>query len=130
MSLSDIATGLAHIGIPTVDIRKSIEFYKGLEFEIILETFNESAKEKVAFLQFKNIIIETYETAKTKGKVGAIDHIAIDVNDIEAAYKEVKSKGYHVIDDKIQYLPFWENGVKFFTIKGPSKEKIEYIEKL
>ncbi len=28
------------------------------------------------------------------------------------------------------FLPFWENGVKFFTIEGPNKEKVEFSQYL
>ena len=30
----------------------------------------------------------------------------------------------------IEELPFWENGVKFFMIKGPNEERIEFCQKL
>ena len=36
-------TGIAHIGIPTNDIEKTIEFYKRLGFQVLLETYNEKA---------------------------------------------------------------------------------------
>jgi hypothetical protein len=35
-----------------------------------------------------------------------------------------------MLDQQVNGLPFWENGVKFFTIEGPNKEKIEFCEKL
>ena len=31
--------GVAHIGLPTNDLKKTIEFYKSLGFEVILETY-------------------------------------------------------------------------------------------
>ena len=30
----------------------------------------------------------------------------------------------------VHFLPFWENGVKFFTIEGPNKEKVEFSQYL
>ena len=33
--------GVAHIGLPTNDLKKTIEFYKSLGFEVILENYNE-----------------------------------------------------------------------------------------
>ena len=33
-------------------------------------------------------------------------------------------------NDVVHFLPFWENGVKFFTIEGPNKEKIEFSQYL
>ena len=41
--------GVAHIGLPTNDLKRQSNFYKSLGFEVILETYNEKAKEKVAF---------------------------------------------------------------------------------
>ena len=32
--------------------------------------------------------------------------------------------------DEVHFLPFWENGVKFFTIEGPNKEKVEFSQYL
>ena len=53
--------GVAHIGLPTNDLKKTIEFYKSLGFEVILETYNEKAKEQVAFLQIQNYCIDSFE---------------------------------------------------------------------
>ena len=35
-------------------------------------------------------------------------------------------RGMNNMNDQINFLPFWENGVKFFTIEGPNKEKVEF----
>nr|WP_105177437.1 VOC family protein [Clostridium cagae] len=122
--------GMAHIGIPTKNIEETKAFYNSLGFKILLETFNEEAKENVAFLQLKDIVLETYETMNATEKTGAVDHIAISVNNIEDVFTKIKNGGYCLLHENIQYLPFWENGVKFFMIKGPSEEKIEFCQKL
>lgn len=62
-------------------------------------------------------------------KSGAIDHIALNVTDIDAVFSKIKELGYEMLDDNIRFLPFWEYGVRFFTIIGPNKEKIEFCEK-
>ena len=41
MNLQTYTTGIQHIGIPTNDIEKTIEFYKKLGFETALQTINE-----------------------------------------------------------------------------------------
>ena len=38
--------------------------------------------------------------------------------------------GLNSTQDTIHFLPFWENGVKFFTIEGPNKEKVEFSQYL
>lgn len=122
--------GVAHIGLPTNDLKKTIEFYKSLGFEVILETYNEKAKEKVAFLQIQNYCIESLENGQAVMADGAYQHVALDVRDIEEMYKKICENGYEVITDGIEQLPFWDNGVKFFMIKGPNEERIEFCQKL
>ena len=61
---------------------------------------------------------------------GAIDHIAIDVKDVEKVYQWINEAGMNTTQDTVHFLPFWENGVKFFTIKGPNQEKIEFSQYL
>lgn len=130
MKLQDLVTGIQHIGIPTNDIEKTITFYTGLGFEVAFRTINEAANEQVAFLRLKNLTIETYENHCASNKAGAIDHIALDVCDIEATFQLVKDAGYSLLDTEIQFLPFWTNGVRFFTIEGPNAEKIEFSQML
>lgn len=130
MNLQTYTTGVQHIGIPTNDIEKTIEFYKNLGFEIAFQTINEEADEKVAFLKLKTLVIETYENKQAKLTNGSIDHVAIDVKDIEEVYQYIEEKQMNTTKDEIHFLPFWENGVRFFTIEGLNKEKIEFSQYL
>lgn len=119
------ATGLQHIGIPVVDSEKTVAFYESLGFKVALDTMNGS--EHVVFLKLGNLVIETYQNGQATLQSGAWDHVCIDVEDIEEAWEEVVVKlGNKSIEGKIMYLPFWEKGVKFFTILGPNKEKVEF----
>ena len=130
MDLKNYSTGIQHIGIPTNDIEKTIAFYKELGFETALQTINKEADEKVAFLKLKTLVIETYENKAAKFESGAIDHVAIDVNDIEEVYQYISEKKLNTTNDTIHFLPFWNNGVRFFTIEGPNMEKIEFSQYL
>lgn len=143
MEIKDFTTGVQHIGIPTNDIKKTIEFFQLLGFEVAFRTIN--GPEEVAFLQLHNLVIETYQNHQAKMEYGAIDHIAIDVKNIDALFEEVKAKAieaekvatekqatslFRMLDTQVNGLSFWEKGVKFFTIEGPNKEKIEFCERL
>lgn len=128
--LKEQMNGIQHIGIPTNDIEATIAFYKKLGFEIALQTVNEEAKEQVAFLKLQNLTIETYENKSAKMEAGAIDHVAIDVKNIEKVYELINQAGLNTTEDTIHFLPFWENGVRFFTIEGPNKEKVEFSQRL
>lgn len=130
MNLHDNLTGIQHIGIPTNDIEETITFYKKLGFEIALQMVNKEADEKVAFLRLNTLVIETYENKAAKMESGAIDHIAIDVKDVESVYQWINENDMNTTKDILHFLPFWENGVRFFTIEGPNKEKIEFSQYL
>ncbi len=124
--IKNYTTGLQHIGLPTNSIDMTIEFYKGLGFEVTFTTIIEEGTVKVVFLKLYNIVIEAYENHNASMKAGAIDHIAINVVDINTVFKYMRSKKYNLLDDEIQTLPFFDNGVRFFTIEGPNAEKIEF----
>lgn len=128
MEIKDFCTGVQHIGIPTNDIEKTKAFFASLGFTVAYSTVN--GTEKVAFLQLGNLVIETWESGLATMRYGSIDHIAIDVKDIDRLFETVKAAGFKLLDDHVCSLPFWEHGVKFFTIEGPDCEKIEFCERL
>lgn len=119
--------GFQHLGLPTNDIEKTIEFYEKLGFEVVRR--EDIPSDKVAFLKLKNMVIETYESKAgpcAKGFDGAIDHVALDVDDVEAAFEAVKAAGLTPMTEDIQFLPFWEKGFRFFKVLGPSNEPVEF----
>jgi len=128
MGISHYVTGLQHIGIPTNDLEKTLAFYQSLGFEKQYGVNHKGVE--VAFLQLKKVMIETYQNNQGAMAHGSIDHIALDVSDVEAAYAEIGKLGYTILEDGIQALPFWKKGVRFFTIEGPNKEKVEFSQML
>lgn len=130
MKIGDQIKGLAHVGIPTNDIEKTVEFYRALGFKVVMRTYNEEAGEKVAFLNIGDYCIETFENGSAALEDGAYQHVALDVKDVEQIYSSVKEAGYVLLTDGIMFLPFWERGVRFFMIQGPNRERIEFCQKL
>ena len=128
--LGDFALGLQHVGLPTNDLKATIAFYEGLGFETVYQVKNEAAGEDVAFLRLKNLTIEAYENGQAAMQSGAIDHIAIDVSDVEAAYRLAQEQGYQIVSNGVEFLPFWQNGVKFFILLGPNQERVEFNQYL
>lgn len=128
-AIAERITGIQHIGLPTNDLDKTIAFYKTLGFEVASECTLPT--DRVAFLKLKNICIETYQSLEgdcAKGFDGAIDHISVDVDDIEAAMEAVKAAGLTPMSDEIEFLPFWEKGVRFFKVLGPNHEPVEFCQ--
>ena len=114
--MKEFITGLQHIGLPTANMDATTAFYKELGFEVVYETINEA-----------NGAIEAYED-EAKMATGSIDHVAIDVTDIAKVYEIICEKNLNTLQDTINFLPFWDNGVKFFTILGPNKERVEFSQ--
>lgn len=128
--LGDFALGLQHVGLPTNDLKATIAFYESLGFETVYQVRNEAAGEDVAFLRLKNLTIEAYENGRAAMQSGAIDHIAIDVSDVEAAYRLAQEQGYQIVSNGVEFLPFWQKGVKFFILLGPNQERVEFNQYL
>ena len=125
MRMSDYVTGLQHIGIPTKDLGGSLLFYTELGFDPVYSTENPNNGRTVSFLQQGNLMLEIYEDEEAAQCTGAIEDIALDVNDIEEAYRFALSRGMKCLDDEIRFLPYWEKGIRYFTLEGPNREKVE-----
>ena len=50
--------------------------------------------------------------------------------DIITDFQEENENDGIPTNDIVHFLPFWENGVKFFTIEEPNKEKVEFSQYL
>lgn len=126
--IKELVTGTQHLGLPTADLDQTLSFYQGLGFRVAYQTVNDGGR--VAFLRLGDLTIETYESREAAGRPGAIDHVALDVTDVDAAFAALQAGGYRLLDGAVQYLPFWDRGVRFFTIQGPNGEKIEFSQML
>jgi len=122
----EFATGLQHIGIPVSNLETSIRFYEKLGFELALKTENEGVL--VAFLKLGDLCLELYQNGLATERFGAIDHFAINVTDVEKVHDLALADGLNIIEEG--RLPYWENGVKYFTILGPDREKVEFNQYL
>jgi len=127
--------GLQHIGLPVTNLERSKAFYSELGFVEIMRTDLPRASEaiQVAMMHHEELTLELYQLEQEERQMianrtdGHIDHIALDVMDIEQAYTEICAAGLEVLEeDAPVFLPFWDQGVKFFTIRGPDGEKVEF----
>lgn len=129
-TMKDLETGIQHIGIPTDDLARSVQFYEELGFHKASGGVVPESGAHVAFMELGNLVLEIYENDVVAGRAGAIDHFAINVTDIEAVFARMQERGARFVDAEIRFLPFWENGVRFFTILGPNEEKVEFNQYL
>jgi len=135
MLLKDNLQGLQHLGLPVTNLERSRAFYLNLGFEEKLrqDLAPQEAPTRVAFVQKGNLTIELYEESGEKRAEiaarhdGHIDHFALDVLDIDKAYIELKSAGFEILESNAPvFLPFWSHGVRYFTVRGPDGEKVEF----
>lgn len=118
--------GISHIGIPTQDYENSVSRYNLLGFSLINEENN--AGNRVGFFELNNLLLEVYEEP-VNPVAGAINHIAIETDDVDAAFAFVKSTDFELIDQKIMSLPFWNHGIRYFNFYGPNHEVLEICQK-
>jgi catechol 2,3-dioxygenase-like lactoylglutathione lyase family enzyme len=130
----DFIHKIQHIGIPAHNLEISIPFYERLGFENVMESPFEFDGGYGTCVMMKNheVIVELYQMpdkqlAEIKQrKNGHVDHFAIDVSDIDVAFDTLKKAGFEILESTPTFLPFWKNGTRFFNVKGPSGETIEF----
>ena len=110
--MKEYLTGIQHVGIPTKDMDATVCFYHKLGFETAFETINEENGARVVFLKLGNLVVETYEEQTVKMEYGSIDHLAIDVTDVEKVYEKICAMGMNNLSVEIYFLPLWENVVR------------------
>ncbi len=123
-----------HLGIPVTDIETSERFYKRLGFDNVMKSTFKSKGENglVSMMKRGEMVIELYQLPANEiesiriRKDGHIDHIAFDVDDIDAVFQELKQEGFEIFEESPVFLAFWEKGCKYFNVKGPDGERLEF----
>jgi len=105
-------TKLDHIGIAVKNMDEALAFYRDtLGISSAGEEVIEEQKVKVAFLPLGDTELELLESTSPDGPVAkfiekrgeGIQHIALRVENIEEALKELKEKDFRLIDQQPRY---------------------------
>lgn len=126
--------GWDHLAVRTKDLKESMSFYAELGFSMTGNGYldTEEGRIYIAFMTCKGFTLELIQLVgdavndPDTWKCGKIDHIALDVENIQDAFLEARRQGYEVLDFGVKELPLFEKGCRFFAIKGPNGEKIEF----
>ncbi|NMB20118.1 MAG: VOC family protein [Firmicutes bacterium] len=134
MSKQGEIIGLAHIGVHTDDLEKSIEFYESvLGFTLDYTAEVRSGAVKLAFLTKGSCIIElihnTLENIAASRQAGIIDHVALGVKDISELTARLAEQGVSYETKEPMSLDV-RGGVRTIFFYGPSGERLEFFEYL
>ncbi|MCO6531201.1 MAG: VOC family protein [Gilliamella sp.] len=122
----NILKGISHVGIPTDNFAKSVHDYEKIGFKLVNQEDNQGSA--TGFFQLGNLELEVWET-KVNSVNGAINHYAIDTDEIDQAFELIKGMGFKLINQKIMHLPFWDHGISYFNFYGPNNEIIEICQR-
>lgn len=122
--------GLAHIGVFTADMEKSLNFYcdtLGMEQFYAIDM----GKTKLRFVRAGSCIVELIGPADYPGGrgEGVVAHIAIEVEDIRGVVKSLKAKGVKFAAEDVSVIPdLFPTGSTNIFLSGPNGESLELYE--
>ncbi len=121
---------LDHTGLCVTDVETNAKWYQDvLGFKVKGCFFRNG--HNVYFLDNGHTVYEMYQEEMNPACEGKLDHISYVSYDVEKDYQECIDAGYEICTDGIEYIPeFCEKGIRYFKIKSPCGEEIEYCQKL
>lgn len=125
MKYSQLFQSVEHIGIKTINIEEGIQFYtKVLGFEFLHRV--KPGHVELAFLRLGETVIELVEMKEGEQfGDGVVNHLALNVSDIEKAVEWLIENQVTLLQDKPASLG--EGRYNFF-FRGPSGEKLELYQ--
>jgi len=118
--------GLAHIGIMTDDPKRCAKFYvDNLGFRYYHE--KDLGHLQLAFVENGGLVIE-FVSRGAISAAGAVDHIALEVQGIEALVNELRAKGVDFETKEISYMDVFPCGCKNIFFIGPAGERLELFD--
>lgn len=121
-----------HIGIVVSDLERSTAFYRALGFETVSEIPSEDGSRTIRFLQLGALQLEFFWYADTPPRSAATDakqlgflHLALSVDDIDAALGELMAAGVVPDDVAVQDIPA---GFRIAFFNDPDGLQIELTQ--
>ena len=124
-----------YLRMPVADLRVTAAFYEEFGFEKLfyLQEQIDGALRDVVCLKLGSWVIKLYQRegwSKNSTRDSHHDHMALDVKCIEQAFASAKALRLELLNDAVQFLPFWQCGVRFFTLRAPDGQKVELSQML
>lgn len=126
--------GLAHVAVYTQDMEESISFYEKLGGAVTGRGGVPTPKgeKKLALVSFGGVTLELIQAPGPMPMTeGNIPHIAILVDDLDAAAEAVRAAGADAfLTPEKKVLPDLFGGLQNWFFTGPSGEQIELLQML
>lgn len=126
--------GLGHVAIYTCNMEESIAFYEKIGGSLSQQTSLQTPdrEKKLALVAFGGITLELIQSPTPVPMTeGNIPHIAIYVDDLDAAAAEIKAAGVDTFTaPEKKVLPQIFGGLENWFFTGPSGEQIELLHML
>ena len=123
--------GLAHIGIVTHDLDRSLDFYRILGGTVtdtaLLST--PQGEKKLVMVDVCGLTIELIVPPVPAGApTGVISHFAVWTDDLDAVAATLRAAGYDTFDTPVKNTSSIFGGITNWFLTGPNGERIELME--
>ena len=127
--MKEFVRAYAHVGLYIKEVERSKKYYSDvLGFTCVCE-FTNPTGDRLAFMKSGSLIIELIQHKVWMDRHdGLFDHIAMQVDDIEAVSADLKKKGVEFEADIFFDVNVFENGVKYQAFRGPDGEHLEIYQ--
>jgi len=124
------STGLAHIGIQVTNLEEALDFYVNvLGFEVTNKTCIGDLT--LVFMNIGTCLLElVHRPEYTPRPAGNIDHIAVEVEDIDNLVCRLTEKRVKFLTNGVGDMPGLLGGVRNIFLEGPGGVRIEFFEYL
>ena len=122
------AVGLAHIGVYVTDLPAMEAFLKD-KLGFAERGRSQRGETELVFLDLGNCPIELiYNPRNEKRTGGMIEHICLEVKDIDSLVCQLDKKGVKFLQERVGDMPDLLGGVKNIFLEGPEGLKLEFFE--
>jgi lactoylglutathione lyase len=117
--------GLHHTGIYVSNLERSVAFYQDV-FGLEVADRLSFGGEKIAFLRVGSSRLELIETDAPVRQTGVVDHIALEIADLDSLVQRLREHGVRLLDQTPIAVP--ELDARILFCLGPDAERIELFE--